>query len=98
MKLLTVQGLSKHFDGVTALDNIDLSIHKGEIRGIIGPNGSGKTTFINLVCGALPPSNGSITFEGIDITSLKPHLIVNKGIARTFQIPKILLTGWSPGF
>jgi branched-chain amino acid transport system ATP-binding protein len=90
MSLLTVRGLSKHFAGVTALDNIELTIRKGEIRGIIGPNGSGKTTFINLVSGALPPSSGSISFEGEDITNLKPHLIVSKGISRTFQIPKIL--------
>jgi branched-chain amino acid transport system ATP-binding protein len=90
MSLLTVHDLSKHFDGVTALDNIDLSIREGEIRGIIGPNGSGKTTFINLVCGALSPSHGSISFNGKNITNLKPHLIVIKGISRTFQIPKIL--------
>ena len=90
MSLLAARGLTKHFEGVTALQDIELSIHKGEIRGIIGPNGSGKTTFINLVSGALSPSHGSISFEGEDITNLKPHLIVKKGISRTFQIPKIL--------
>ena len=90
MSLLAVHSLTKHFEGVTALEDIELSIRKGEIRGIIGPNGSGKTTFINLVCGALSPTHGSISFEGRDITNLKPHLIVNKGISRTFQIPKIL--------
>lgn len=90
MSLLAARGLTKHFEGVTALEDIELSIHKGEIRGIIGPNGSGKTTFINLVSGALSPSHGSISFEGEDITNLKPHQIVKKGISRTFQIPKIL--------
>lgn len=90
MSIFAVSGLTKHFEGVTALENIELSINKGEIRGIIGPNGSGKTTFINLVCGALSPTSGNVSFEGEDITNLKPHLIVKKGISRTFQIPKIL--------
>jgi branched-chain amino acid transport system ATP-binding protein len=88
--ILTVQNISKHFEGVIALDKINLKVDKGEIRSIIGPNGSGKTTLINLITGLLPSTEGKMLFEGDDITGLKPHLITKKGIARTFQIPKIL--------
>jgi len=90
MDTLTVQELSKHFEGVSALENIDLTIERGQIRGIIGPNGSGKTTFINVVTGLLPATKGRIYFNGEEITNQKPHVILKKGIARTFQIPKIL--------
>jgi branched-chain amino acid transport system ATP-binding protein len=88
--LLSVKGLSKHFEGVIALDQVNFSVEKGEIRSIIGPNGSGKTTLINLITGLLPSTQGKILFEDEEITRLKPHLITKKGIARTFQIPKIL--------
>ena len=88
--LLLVEGLTKHFEGVQALNDFDLSVKAGEIRGIIGPNGSGKTTFINLVSGILPATRGKVVLEGEDITSLKAHVIIKKGIARTFQIPRIL--------
>jgi branched-chain amino acid transport system ATP-binding protein len=90
MILLSVEKLSKHFEGVRALDDLDLSVEQGEIRGIIGPNGSGKTTFVNLVSGILPATRGRMLFQGDDITTLKSHVIVQRGIARTFQIPKIL--------
>ena len=90
MSILSVERLSKQFDGIAALMDISLSVANGEIRGIIGPNGSGKTTFINLVSGLFPPSGGSIFFQEEDITECKPHVIIRKGIARTFQIPKIL--------
>jgi branched-chain amino acid transport system ATP-binding protein len=90
MSILSVERLSKHFDGIAALMDVNLSVEQGEIRGIIGPNGSGKTTFINLVSGFLPPSGGRIYFQEEDITESKPHLAIYKGIARTFQIPKIL--------
>jgi branched-chain amino acid transport system ATP-binding protein len=88
--ILTVQNLSKHFEGVIALDKVDLKVEKGEIRSIIGPNGSGKTTLINVITGLVPLTDGKMDFEGDDITGLKPYLITKKGIARTFQIPKIL--------
>jgi len=88
--ILQVQGLTKHFEGVVAIQDLDLTLEEGEIRGLIGPNGSGKTTFINLVSGLLAPTEGRISFLGRDITGLKPHLIARLGIARTFQIPKIL--------
>ncbi len=88
--ILSVRDLSKHFEGVIALDQVNFSVAEGEIRSIIGPNGSGKTTLINLITGLLPPTRGKIFFEGREITGLKPHRITKRGIARTFQIPKIL--------
>lgn len=90
MSILTIQGISKHFDGIVAIEELDLSVEKGEIRGIIGPNGSGKTTLINLISGLLPATHGKIFFENEDITFCKPHTITKRGVARTFQIPKIL--------
>ncbi len=90
MTMLSVQSLSKKFEGVVALDHINIHIREGEIRGIIGPNGSGKTTFINVVSGVLPPTQGKIHFKGEEITDCKAHTVTRKGIARTFQIPKIL--------
>ena len=88
--MLSINGLCKYFEGVIALEGIDLSIESGEIRGIIGPNGSGKTTFINVVTGLLPASKGEIRFKGENITDIKSHVRTKKGIARTFQIPKLL--------
>jgi branched-chain amino acid transport system ATP-binding protein len=88
--IITVQNLSKHFEGVIALDNVNLEVEKEEIRSIIGPNGSGKTTLINVITGLVPSTDGKIHFGYDDITGLRPHLITKKGIARTFQIPKIL--------
>jgi branched-chain amino acid transport system ATP-binding protein len=90
LSLLSVEKLSKHFEGVVALDRVDLSVAKGQIRGIIGPNGSGKTTLINVATGLLPTTAGKIYFDGEEITKLKPHLMTKRGISRTFQIPKIL--------
>jgi branched-chain amino acid transport system ATP-binding protein len=88
--LLAVRGLSKRFAGVTALDGIDLDIVRGEICGVIGPNGSGKTTFINVVTGLVALTSGAIRFAGQEISGLPPHVIARKGIARTFQIPRVL--------
>jgi branched-chain amino acid transport system ATP-binding protein len=90
MSILSARGLSKHFEGVIALEKFDIAVEQGQILGLIGPNGSGKTTFINLVTGLLPVTNGKIFFSSEEITNLSPHLINKKGIARTFQIPKIL--------
>jgi branched-chain amino acid transport system ATP-binding protein len=85
MGILTTQRLSKHFGGLQAIHEVDLEIRRGEILGLIGPNGSGKTTFINLVNGLLKPSGGKILFEGEEITGLPAHALAKKGIARTFQ-------------
>lgn len=83
--LLEVKGLTKRFGGLTALADLDLNVQKGEILGLIGPNGAGKTTFFNVITGVLPPTSGKIMFKEENITGLKPHVIAQKGIARTFQ-------------
>jgi branched-chain amino acid transport system ATP-binding protein len=86
MSLLELVGLRKQFGGLVAVDNISLCIEPGETRGLIGPNGSGKTTMLNLISGFLHPTKGSIIWKGEDITRLPPHVRVKKGIVRTFQL------------
>ncbi len=86
--LLEVQGLSKSFGGFTALDNVSLHVGRGERLGLIGPNGSGKTTMINCISGALRNDSGSVVFQGQNITGLEPHQRTRMGIARSFQLPK----------
>jgi ABC-type branched-subunit amino acid transport system ATPase component/ABC-type branched-subunit amino acid transport system permease subunit len=83
--LLEAKGLKRRFGGVTAVDDVSLSIGHGEILGLIGPNGSGKSTTFNLLTGFLRPDEGTIVFAGEDITHAKPHRIARKGIARSFQ-------------
>lgn len=83
--MLELQGLTKHFGGVRAVDKVDLTVAQGEILGLIGPNGSGKSTIVNLICGLLPLTGGRVVFRGDDISDLPPHIRVGKGIARTFQ-------------
>jgi branched-chain amino acid transport system permease protein len=83
--LLEIKGLCKSFGGIHAVRNIDLMVMPGSIVGIIGPNGSGKTTFFNLVTGLTQPSRGRVMLAGEDVTGLLPHVIVERGIARTFQ-------------
>jgi branched-chain amino acid transport system ATP-binding protein len=88
--MLQVSGLSKSFGAIQALDQVDLHVEKGRIHGIIGPNGSGKTTFFNCVTGLLKPNAGLILFESTDITGRRPDVIANKGIRRTFQAGKLV--------
>ncbi len=83
--LLSVRNVSKNFGGVTALKQLDITIRKGEIMGLIGPNGSGKTTFFNVVSGIYAPTDGSVALEGRDISGLSPQQVCHAGIARTFQ-------------
>jgi ABC-type branched-subunit amino acid transport system ATPase component len=80
--------LSKAFGGVQAVSRVSFDLHKGELLGIIGPNGSGKTTTVNLITGFVKASSGKILFKGQDITSWAPYRIVRLGIARTFQMVK----------
>ncbi|RUM97052.1 ABC transporter ATP-binding protein [Pseudaminobacter arsenicus] len=87
--LLTTRGLTKAYDGLRAVDGVDFSLATGEIRAIIGPNGAGKTTFVSLVCGRVPPTSGTIVFDGEDITHMPAHLRVRRGIAYTFQITSV---------
>jgi branched-chain amino acid transport system ATP-binding protein len=84
--ILRLVGLTRRFDGVTAVDDISMTINKGETVGLVGPNGAGKTTLVNLVTGFVPKTSGQVFFEGSDITRLPSHLIARGGIARTFQI------------
>jgi branched-chain amino acid transport system ATP-binding protein len=83
--LLSVQGMSHNFGGLKAVSNFSFDVPEGVIYGLIGPNGSGKTTTFNLITGIYNPTEGKIFFAGNDITGLKPYKIVRGGIARTFQ-------------
>src|SRR6267143_2605719 len=86
MALLETQNLTKRFDGLAAVNGVDLTVEPGEIVGLIGPNGAGKTTCFNLLSGFLRPTAGTIVFGGADITGLRPHRIVGRGLVRTFQL------------
>lgn len=83
--LLAVENLTMRFGGLMAVDDLDLVVREGEIRGLIGPNGAGKTTLFNAVSGRYPATGGTIRLRDRDITNLKPHDIVQHGLARTFQ-------------
>lgn len=83
--LLTVKGLAKYFGGLRAVDGVDMEVRRGEIQALIGPNGSGKTTILNMLSGLYIPTAGEITLEGTSITRQKPHIITAHGVARTFQ-------------
>ena len=86
MPLLETRDLTKHFGGLAAVNHVDLTVEKGEIVGLIGPNGAGKTTCFNLLSGFLRPTAGTIVFDGEDITGLRPHQVVQRGLVRTFQL------------
>jgi branched-chain amino acid transport system ATP-binding protein len=90
--LLTVDGLVKRFGGFRALDVLSFRVGAGEILGLVGPNGSGKTTCINVISGLYRPDGGTIRFEGRSIGGLASHRLVHAGINRTFQIPRPFLT------
>ncbi len=85
MTLLKVEGLSREFGGILAVDSLHFEIGPGSIHSIIGPNGAGKTTLFNLVTGVYAPSAGRVHFEGRDITGLPPHRLAAMGLSRTFQ-------------
>jgi branched-chain amino acid transport system ATP-binding protein len=86
--MLNVTGLTKRFGGFTALNDVSFEVREGEILGLIGPNGSGKTTAFNCISGALAPTAGTIAFKGQSIAGLTPDAICHRGLARTFQIPR----------
>ena len=88
-ELLKIVGLKKYFGGLKAVDDVDLSVKRGETMGLIGPNGAGKTTFFNMVCGAYSPTAGKILLNGEEIQGLPAYAVARKGIARTFQITKV---------
>jgi branched-chain amino acid transport system ATP-binding protein len=88
--MLRVTGLCKSFGAIRALDEIDVEVAKGQIHGIIGPNGSGKTTFFNCVTGLLRADAGTVILDSEEITNLKPAAVANRGIRRTFQSGKLV--------
>jgi branched-chain amino acid transport system ATP-binding protein len=85
LSILDLNEVSKHFGGVRAVDGVDLGVDEREIVSVIGPNGAGKTTLFNIVTGFYEPTAGSIVFDGVNITGLKPNQVTSVGIARTFQ-------------
>jgi len=87
--VLETNGLTKRFNELTAVDDLSLTIERGEFRSVIGPNGAGKTTAFNLITGAMTPSDGSIRFKNEDITTLPPHERVTRGLGRSFQITNV---------
>ncbi len=89
--LLVASGVSKHFLGLRAVDEVSLSVNKGEIVSVIGPNGAGKTTFFNLLTGQLAPTLGEVSLRGEKINRLAPHARAQLGMGRTFQIAKPLI-------
>ena len=82
---MAIEGLAKHFGGLKALDGVDMAVRRGTVHALIGPNGSGKTTFINVVTGLYRPTAGRIAIAGQDVTGTAPHQRTRRGLARTFQ-------------
>ena len=89
MGILEVQNVNKHFGGLHALNNVNLSVEEGSVHAIIGPNGAGKSTFLNCLIGKLAPDTGSVMFQGKPVLGKKPHEINQMGISRVFQTPEI---------
>ena len=82
--LLEIRNVTMRFGGVTAIDNLSFQVDPGTIYGLIGPNGAGKTTIFNIITGVYQPTEGTVVFDGEDITGTRPDKVVAKGIARTF--------------
>ena len=89
--LLRTEGLMLKFGGITVADNIDFDLKRGERLAVIGANGAGKTTFINICTGYIKPTSGKIHFNGRDITSIGPRQIARLGVGRSFQLPQLFL-------
>ena len=87
-EILKVSNVSKHFGGLTAVNDVSFSINEGETVGLMGPNGAGKTTLVNMICGSYGVDSGKIEFLGKDITKLPPWKRCKLGICRTYQIPR----------
>jgi len=88
MALLEARALTRHFGGLRAVGDLSFEVREGEILGLIGPNGAGKTTVFNLVSGFVRPSSGEVRLAGESLVGLRPHAVVKRGVARTFQIVK----------
>ena len=83
--LLALQGLTRRFGGLTAVDQVSAEVRRGELVGLIGPNGAGKTTLFNMISGVTPPSEGEVRFDGRLITGMRPFEVARLGVGRTFQ-------------
>ena len=90
--VLEVQGISRSFGGLRAVDDLSFHVGTGEIVGLLGPNGSGKTTALHLISGALRPDHGSVRFQGREMAGAPPHRMARAGIARTFQLVRVFQT------
>ncbi len=95
MSLLSADGVTKTFSGITALDSVSIDVNEGEIVGLIGPNGAGKSTFFNCLLGVTKPDGGRVTFDGRDLGRVPTHRRARLGIGRTFQRIE-LFVGMSP--
>src|SRR3954466_10430121 len=82
---LDLEGVSRHFGALVALDSVDLSVHAGERRAVLGANGAGKTTLFNCITGDFPPTRGRIRFFGENVTGLPPYQRIRRGLRRTYQ-------------
>jgi branched-chain amino acid transport system ATP-binding protein len=90
--ILAVEGITKRFGGLVALNNVSFELRPGEILGLMGPNGAGKTTLLNVIAGECTPDSGRVRFSGQDITDLPCDGVCHLGLARTFQIPQPFLS------
>lgn len=88
-EIIKTKNLTKQFGGLVAVNDVDFTLKRGEVRGLIGPNGSGKTTLINLLTGVYEPTSGEVIFDDEDITGWTPNRVSQRGILRTFQIPRL---------
>ena len=89
MSILTVRNVNKHFVGLKALDEVNLTVEEGTVHAIIGPNGAGKSTLLNCFIGRLDPDTGTVDFNGVSLLGMKPHEINQAGVSRVFQTPEI---------
>jgi branched-chain amino acid transport system ATP-binding protein len=87
--ILATENLTKQFGSLVAVDDVNLTVERGEFRSLIGPNGAGKTTTFNLLTGAMKPTRGTVTFNGENVTALPPHERVRRGLGRSFQITNV---------
>src|SRR3981081_130825 len=85
--LLVAKDVHRHFEGMRAVDGVSIEVPRGQITGLIGPHGAGKSTFLAGVAGTLPPSSGAIVFDGEELTRLPAYARARRGLVRTFQLP-----------
>ncbi len=89
MALLELDGLTRRYGGIVAVDHVTMRVEAGEVRAVIGPNGAGKSTLFHLITGVVKPSEGEIRFDGHRLTRLPSHLVCQRGVSRTFQITSL---------